>query len=54
MNNWEQKVINPFESIDMGREEILKEFRDWLLGGEKSEWRYYYSKFDASLILERQ
>lgn len=51
---WEQKVIPPFEEMDMGHEDIMTEFRDWLLGGENCEWRYHRSKVDGSLILERR
>lgn len=51
---WETKIIPPFEEMDMGHEDIMTEFRDWLLGGEHHEWRYSRSKADGSLILERR
>lgn len=55
-DKWEQKIIDSFESIDVGHknEEILLYYRDWLLGGEQMEWRYYRSKLDGALILERR
>jgi hypothetical protein len=52
--SWEEKIISPFEALDMGHEDILKEHRDWLLGGENNEWRYTRSKLDGALILERR
>lgn len=52
--SWERKEINAFESMDIGEEDILREYRDWLLGGERFEWRYYRSKLDSTLILERR
>ena len=49
----EEKILSMWDTMDWLEDDILREFRDWLVGGATFQWKYYRSKLDGSLILER-
>jgi hypothetical protein len=57
LEHWEKKEISPFESKYSdceGDTSIIAIERDWLLGGQNLEWRYYKDPIRGVLVLERR
>lgn len=54
--DWEEKIITCLELME--REDSIREViaseREWLLGGENHQWKYYRGNFTGDLILLRR
>ncbi len=54
---WERKTI-PLDDVVIEQynsmEQILEKHRDWMLGGEHFEWRYFKEPTTGNIILERR
>lgn len=54
---WERKTL-PLDDIVKEQydtmEQCLEKHRDWLLGGEHYEWRYWKDKITGDIFLERR
>ena len=51
---WERKIIKFVDIVSDDMDIILEPYRDWMLGGEKMEWRYHKDKITSDIILERR
>ena len=51
---WEQKIIKLIDIISDDIDVTLEPHRDWMLGGEKMEWRYEKDKTTGDIMLYRR
>ncbi len=54
---FEEKRINVFHSfeyIDCDDRDVVRANREWLLGGEYLEWKWFKDKLTGEIVLQRR
>lgn len=55
-DGWEKKVIllEDIRDDETGFTDFLEPYREWMLGAENMQWKYYKDKITGDLILLRR